>query len=54
MASKNTNKKIRKQKVINLTDDKTSTYVRNCNMNVERTFQQLLRNSNIPVFMDLG
>ena len=54
MASKNTNKKTRKQKVINLTDDKTSTYVRNCNMNVERTFQQLLRNSNIPVFMDLG
>ena len=54
MASKNTNKKTKKQKVINLTEDKTSTYVRNCSMNVERTFQQLLRNSNIPVFMDLG
>ena len=54
MASKNTNKKTKKQKVINLTEDKTSTYVRNCSMNVERTFQQLLRNSNIPVFMDLS
>lgn len=43
-----------KKKVIDLTEDKTSTFVKNSNMNVERTFQNLLRTTNIPAMIQVS
>lgn len=53
MASKKKNNS-NKKKIIDLTEDKTSTLVKNSNMNVERTFQKLMKESNIPAFIDVA
>lgn len=41
-------------KTVDLTANKTSAFVRNSNMNVERTFHTIMKNSHIPVFISLA
>ena len=53
MAS-NKKKSSEKPRMVNLTEDKTSVFVRNADANVNKMFQRMMRESNIPVFINIA
>lgn len=53
MAS-NKKKSSAKPRMVNLTEDKTSVFVRNADANVNKMFQRMMRESNIPVFINIA